>query len=249
MKTKLFTIAMMVALLLAAITRGQAQEYDGPCLPPTHGLDDHQSAFCGSTETQTIALSSGWNNISIYLEISDDDEAVAMLEQLEEALGDNALTIEGTGGVTQYEDEEWFGSLDNVGVTNEQSYVILVSTACTIELQGIPANPADHTITINPGWNYIGFPYSEEVDIEDALSEFEAEENDMIEGPGGYTTYEDEEWYGSLSTFVPGQGYKYLSNSDETKTLVIQTGGSKVRDKVVSPNKTKKPRLGLDDKQ
>ena len=209
-----------------------------PVYVPCESGADYQSASgwsafsniidpCSGTVTQTVTLSAGWNNISVYLEIGDEDEAVAMLEQLEEALGENALIIEGAQGYTTYEDEEWYGSLDNVGVTNEQSYVILVSTACTIELQGsMYADPADHTITINPGWNYIGFPYSEEVDIEDALSEFEAEENDMIEGPGGYTTYEDEEWYGSLSTFVPGQGYKYFSNSSETKTLVFLTEAS-----------------------
>ena len=249
MKTKLFTIAMMVALLLADITRGQAQEYDGPCLPSMHGLDDHQSAFCGSTETQTIALVEGWNNISLF--IKADDDPIAMLDMLKEGLGDNAEIIEGDEGITSYEgDGEWFGDLDELGVTNVSSYMILVTNDCSFVLVGEAVNPADYVITINPGWNMIGFPSAEELEITVALSDFEAEIDDIIESPDGMTMHEgDGEWFGDIETFVPGQGYLYFSNSDEVKYLVIQTGGSKARVKAVSPNKTKKPRLGLNDKQ
>ena len=136
----------------------------------------------------------------------------------------NALYIEGAEGITEYEDEEWFGDLDDLGVVNEQSYMIYATADCTIELQGMPANPAEHVIYINQGWNRIGFPYSEEVEIAVALSEFEAEEGDQIEGPDGYTEYDGEEWFGDIETLVPGQGYMYFSNNGETKMLVIQTG-------------------------
>ena len=106
MKTKLLSIAMMVALILAAITRGQAQEYDGPCLPPTHGLDDHQSAFCGSTETQTIALSAGVNWFSTYVEIALDDLKAALVD----ALDTNAsITIKSKSQNVKYQRGRWTG--------------------------------------------------------------------------------------------------------------------------------------------
>ena len=148
-----------------------------------------------------------------------------MLDQLKEALGENALMILGDEGYTMYEDEEWFGDLDELGVTNEQSYSILVSNDCTVELQGILANPADHPIFIKPGWNMIGFPYSEEVEIETAFSGFEAEDLDMLVNAAvGFTMYEEEEWFGDIVTMVPGQGYMYFSNSSETKTLFFSSG-------------------------
>ena len=59
MKTKLLTIAMTAALMFTAMTKVQAQDFEGPCLPQMHGLDDHQSALCGFT--QTIELVSGVN--------------------------------------------------------------------------------------------------------------------------------------------------------------------------------------------
>jgi len=151
-----------------------------------------------------------------------------MLDMLKEGLGENAIMIEGKDGYTTYEDEEWFGELDEIGLTNEQSYTIQVSADCTVELQGMPASPADYEITIEPGWNRIGFPSSEELEIAVALAEFEAEDEDMIDSPLGYTTYEDEEWFGEIETLVPGVGYQYFSNSTDVKTLVYQTG-SKVR--------------------
>ena len=174
-----------------------------------------------TTVTQTIELIEGWNDISIYLEIGDEEEAIAMLDQLKEALGEDGLIISGDDGFTMYEDEEWFGDLDEVGVTNEQSYSILVSNDCTVVLQGVLADPANHPITINPGWNMIGFPYSEEVEVETALSEFEAEDLDMLVSNDGFTMYEDEEWFGDIVTMVPGQGYLYFSNSSETKIFFM----------------------------
>ena len=184
------------------------------------------------TVAHTFTLSQGWNWISTYIEVADP---VAMLDMLKEGLGENALLIEGTEGYTEYESEEWCGDLDELGLTNEQSYLILVENDCTVELQGMSAVPADHPIIINPGWNRIGFPYYEEVEIVVALADFEAEEGDMIECQNGYAEYDGEEWFGDLETFEPGQGYIYYSNGSASKTLVYQTGVSKTN-RVVTNN-------------
>jgi hypothetical protein len=183
--------------------------------------------------TQTVNLSQGWNNISIYLAVEDP---VAMLDQLKEGLSENALTIEGSEGYTEFDGEEWFGDLDELGITNEQSYMINVLSSCTVELQGIPANPTDYEISISQGWNRIGFPRAVELEVEVALSEFAAEEGDMLEGPDGYTEFDGEEWFGDIEMMEPGMGYQYFSNSDEVKTLVFRTGRSKSKAKAGTPN-------------
>ena len=226
MKAKLFTIAMTVVLMLTAMSNLPAQDFDGPCLPQMHGMNDHQSALCGVI--QSIELAEGWNNISLFVEV---DDPVVMLDILKEGLGENALTIEGSEGYTEFDGEEWFGDLDELGITNEQSYMINVLSSCTVELQGIPANPTDYEISISQGWNRIGFPSAVELEVEVALSEFAAEEGDMLEGPDGYTEFDGEEWFGDIEMMVPGKGYQYFSNSDEVKTLVFQTVGSKAKAK------------------
>lgn len=170
--------------------------------------------------TQTTELSAGWNWFSYYIAFDDPIEALLALET---SLGENALQIASADFITEYDDEEWEGLLDDVGIDNAQMYLILATNDCTVELQGTPVNPGDYEITINPGWNWIGFPSAEEIDINVALAGFEAEVGDQISGTDGFTEYDDGEWEGILETFVPGNGYLYYSASEVVKTLVIQT--------------------------
>ena len=187
--------------------------------------------FTPPTITQTLTLNPGWNIFSLYIEVTDP---VAMLDMLKEGLGENALTIEGSEGYTEFDGEEWFGDLDEQGITNEQSYMINVLNSCTVELHGMPAKPIDYEININPGWNRIGFPSAEELEVAVALSEFAAEEGDILEGPEGYTEFDGEEWFGDIEMMEPGMGYQYFSNSSEPKTLVFQTERSNARAKTGS---------------
>ena len=173
-----------------------------------------------STVEQTIVLSQGWNWFSTYIEANDP---VAMLDMLKEGLGDNAMQIQSTQNMTEYDSGDWFGDLDDLGISNEQTYMIEMSTPCTVELQGMTANPANHVINIKPGWNWIGFPSAEPMDVVEAFAGFEVEEDDQIMSQNSMTEFDGEEWFGDVETLEPGQGYMYYSNSLETKTLIFQT--------------------------
>ena len=219
MKTKLFTIAMMVAFIMTAMMKVQAQNFEGPCLPSMHGLDDHQSAFCGSTETQTIALSSGWNWISTYIDLNEVDG----ITMLEEALGDYGVTIQTYNESADYfGDGEWSG-LEDYEWTNAEMVMVEVTEECTIALSGPTVTPSTVEIEIYPGWNWIGFPLSTETAIGVAMADFEAEEEDAIQSNVEGTSDYLGEWIGDVLTLVPGQGYMYYSNSTEPKTLVFST--------------------------
>jgi hypothetical protein len=170
------------------------------------------------------------------------------LEMLEDALGDYGVTIATFNDQAEYiGDGLWLG-LEDYQLTNGEMIMIEVNADCTITLEGMVVNPESIEITINPGWNWIGFPMASEMTIEDALGDFEPEFGDGIANIGGLTEYLGE-WDGDFATLIPGQGYMYYSERDYTTTFVFQAGGSKARVKAVSPNKTKKPRPGLEDKQ
>ena len=190
-------------------------------LLPIHDLLVNQDA-CGavSSVTQTILLSQGWNWISTYIEV---DNPVTMLQMVEESLGENGLMIKSTDIYTENDAEwGWFGDLDEEGIVNEQMYKVLVSGPCTVTLEGIPANPADHTITINKGWNWIGFPSAEAISLDDAFANF-AQEGDIIRNSDGETPYDPEwgGWFGDFETLEPGQGYMYYSTNSTPRTLVF----------------------------
>ena len=183
-----------------------------------------------------IVLNEGWNWFSTYIEV---DDPVAMLDMLKAGLGNNATEIQSFNNNTEFDGEEWFGGLDDIGISNEQMYMILVDSDCTVELSGIPANPANHEIAINPGWNWIGFPCAMELNVSDALTNFQAEEEDMIQISESMIEFDGEEWFGDFETLVPGQGYMYYSNSTESKTLIISTGAKMHR---AYPNSGKLPK-------
>jgi hypothetical protein len=170
---------------------------------------------------QTFALSQGWNWISTYIEITNPTE---MLLTLETALVGYGQQIKNSNLSTEYDTEwGWFGDLDEVGFTNEEMIMVKTSAACTVTLEGALSNRANHPITINPGWNWIGYPCAVEMTLNQALGNFTPEAGDKIKNSEGSSEYDLEwGWFGDLETFVPGQGYMYYSNSSVPKTLVFQ---------------------------
>ena len=180
------------------------------------------SASFGLTVTQAVQLFQGWNWFSPYVKA---DDPIELLQMLKVGLGENAeMILSMDDGMTAFDGEEWFGDLDDFGLANTQMYMILTNAACTVEMEGEPANVTDFEISIKPGWNWIGFPSAEALDVEDALADFVAEEGDiLLSQDNGLTSYDGEEWFGDLETLAPGVGLMYYSSSSETKTLVYST--------------------------
>ena len=177
--------------------------------------------------TQTVQLSAGWNWFSTYL----SGEPTELLQMLENSLGGNGIVIKSNAVSTDYyEDYGWYGDLDDEGLKSSQMYMVKTNAACTVELEGVPANPAEVGITIRHGWNWIGFPCAEAMSVADALAGFQAEDGDILKSSGASTDYyEGFGWYGELETMEPGQGFMYYSNSLTTKTVYFQTGSAKGR--------------------
>ena len=169
---------------------------------------------------ETIELTTGWNLISTYLA----DDPVEMLDMLKSSLGENATYIQSMENMTEFDGEEWFGDLDEIGLENEKGYFVYVINDCTVELTGTPANVGDYEINISSEWNIIGFPSAEAIEVSVALAGFEAAEGDRIQTDYGMTEYNDGEWFGDMEMFEPGYGIMYFSNSNEDKPLVFQTG-------------------------
>ncbi len=175
---------------------------------------------------QSRTLVSGWNWWSTYIEQNGSNG----LEMLENSLGTSGIRIQGKNNSVDYFEYQgtgyWYGSLNTL--TNEQMYMIRTSAACDAVIVGDAALPSNHPITINGGWNWIGYPYSQSVSVDAAMAGFTPEPNDVIKGRSNASMYLSyggyQGWYGQLNTLEPGQGYMYRSYSDATKTLRFQTG-------------------------
>lgn len=196
----------------------------------------------------TQALNSGWNWWLTYIELNNNDGLI----QLENSIGGAGIIIKSrTNGYVeayQYNGEtNWYGTLSSIN--NEQMYKIRTNAACNASIVGALSVPANHPITIKNGWNWIGFPCNQNMNVDVALSGFTPENNDVIKGRNGFTTYYSDEnysmWYGTLNTLEPGKGYMYRSNSTTQKTLVFQTGrGETTMENVTTENNIFQPTDG-----
>ena len=175
--------------------------------------------FEESYVTQITFLVQGWNWFSTYIDMNQVD-AIAMLE---EALGDYGVTIVTFDDQAEYLGDGFWLGLEDYQLTNGEMILIEVSEDCTLTLEGPVVDPSTVEITINPEWNYIGYPLAVEMTVEEAMSAFEAEFGDGIANFEGLTEYLGE-WMGDFETLVPGQGYMYYSYSDVPKTLFFSTG-------------------------
>ena len=169
----------------------------------------------GTSETeQPLALAAGWNWWSSYLEMD------ATVEQaLKDAIAaeNTTATIKSMTGNIMLENNAW-----STGVTlnNESMFMVLVDNPVTATLTAAPADPTLHTITLNPGWNWIGFPSVQSMALADALAGITPNEEDVIKSSAGNATYTAQYgWNGSLTNLEPGLGYMYLNVGSSALTL------------------------------
>lgn len=168
------------------------------------------------TEQQLFELEEGWNWWSTYIEQSDIDG----LGILETELGNRGVEIRSQLAFVQYADydDTWYGNLESI--TNEDGYMINVSTDCTIGMPGRISNPEEHPITINPGWTWIGYPVTVAQKPSVAMSNYNATVDDIVKGQQSFAVYRNGYgWFPSNFVLVPGQGYKYHSVADQPDTL------------------------------
>ena len=169
-----------------------------------------------SAVTQALALSAGWNWVSLNVEITMDDLKSAVVAANPGA----APVIKSKGnGQTSYNGAVWVGALKTLDLS--QMYEIKVANACTINLEGVRTNPADHPATIKNGVNWIAYPLDEEMTVSAAFEGFPVSGDNVKSKDGGQATWNGVMWLGALKNLVPGTGYLYISKATDDKTLTF----------------------------
>ena len=172
-----------------------------------------------ATTTQSMQLKQGWNWWSTYIEQSNID-GLAMLEN---SLGHKGVTIKSQFDFVQnfysdYGEDVWFGSLE--GITNEQGYMIDVTEDCAPIMSGKRTKPTSHPITLQPNWNWIGYPVDSRQSVVSALSDFNASPEDLIKNQYEFSIYYDGfGWFPDDLVMNPGEGYLYYSNATGSQLL------------------------------
>ena len=175
--------------------------------------------------TQTYSLAAGWNWWSTDLNIDLNQLKTA----LETALSGTTVMIKAQNGQSlTYANGMWRGTMTAIDVT--KMYKIQTSAACEITLSGTLMNPSEHSITINSGNNWIGFPMTESMSLSAAFGTFPVQ-GDLVKYKSGSSTYVGNSWRGDLNTLEPGQGYIYKSASESNRTFTFGTNNKRITNK------------------
>ena len=138
------------------------------------------------------------------------------LEQLEEALGGNAVLINTQGdGFARYENGQWSGTLTEIAAG--QMYKIEATSSVSLTMSGTPATGV--SLTILPGYNWFGYTGSQSKTIAAAFSGYTPTNGDTITDKVGNTATYNNGWSGSLTTLEPGHGYVYHSKATQSRIL------------------------------
>jgi hypothetical protein len=169
---------------------------------------------------RTIPLNVGWNWVSVNVACADSLNINAFMNSINATTGD---IIKGQTAFADYSIvNNWNGSLANEGIKVEKSYRIKVAAADTLIFKGTQINPTTRTISINTGWNWIGFVSQRYLPVTEALGNLTPTNGDVIKGQSKFAMYDNTlGWAGSLVTMQPNKGYMYKAASAATFTYPI----------------------------
>lgn len=110
----------------------------------------------------------------------------------------------------------WFGDLQSIAPG--MGYKMKLSGNVEVELTGDNCSARYTNITLNQGWNWIGYTPVKAQKPNAAMAQFYPEEGDMVKAKGGFIIFQHGAWTENI-TMQPGQGYLYYSNANGSKNV------------------------------
>jgi hypothetical protein len=161
---------------------------------------------------QYLALNQGWTWVSLYAEdplLSDLDSLTLELTLANSDMVKSQLNFDVYDGSTG-----WNGSLTNAGgLTTSAMYKVKLANANNLVLGGSEVDVDLWTTTINAGWNWLGYPLTNNVSSNEALALLDANEGDVIKSQRAFAIYDPiVGWSGTLDYLEAGQGYMLKSS-------------------------------------
>ena len=148
--------------------------------------------------SQTVDLEAGWNWWA--------PTVVTSVEAVQNDLGSNLQTILSDNG-------EATGEL-----VPGQMVRIRTTAACSLTVNG--TRPDEITVTLASGYNWVGFAATETMGVTEVFAAINPVEGDkIISQDEGFAIYNGTAWEGTLTNLHPGQGYVYISQDYNNKTL------------------------------
>jgi hypothetical protein len=156
---------------------------------------------------QDVHLNKGWTWISLYTEDPNLGDLNALTE------GMNMMDHDIIKGQTYFDVYDtrtgWSGSLSSTGGLNTTTmYKVKVSESNVLQLGGNEVDIGQWSVPLSTGWNWLGYPLSNNVSINEALALLDAVEGDVIKNQRAFAIYDPVVgWTGTLRYLFAGEGY------------------------------------------
>ena len=164
----------------------------------------------------SLEMAEGWNWISTNIPADAvpfveglKTDFYRLVSQTQELYNDSKLGI--------------VGSLEAIDVS--AAYKLQTTTATTLALQGIPENPTITSLSLQKGYNWIGYLPMTALPVATALSQLEAAIGDRLISQNGFAEYGDDGWEGQLAMMNPTEGYIYHRTADATTFCYTEDAG------------------------
>lgn len=152
--------------------------------------------------TLGLSLNEGWNWVSHNVE-----NAIAVTELQQNA----ARIVSQTEELVNDPVYGWVGGIDSIRPTEGYKMEVMKNTNHT--LTGYEYN-AITPIPVFKGWNWISYPVSQVMSVNEALANVAPSVGDYIVGQDGFALYTEDKWTGTLLTLKPGSGYMYHAQQE-----------------------------------
>ena len=161
---------------------------------------------------QITVLHNNWNWMSLYVQ-PIDTQIVDVLQPAHDFIE----VIKTKTKSILFEHKKYVGAMILASVY--EMFKVKMTEIVPMSIIGKRVNLETATISINHGWNWIGYPATFNMSITDAFAGLNPQDGDMVKSKNSFAIYSGYEWIGTLSTLLPGEGYMYYSAAQSNKTF------------------------------
>ncbi|MBN2771123.1 MAG: glycoside hydrolase family 9 protein [Spirochaetes bacterium] len=179
--------------------------WNAPLTWVTAYLDENKDAFAVQNQTLSISLTEGWNLISINVVPEDASIAALFAGNI-----DKIVEIKDNDGFYNTSQPAYLQSLTSL--TPAQGYLINVTEPFVFTVEGAPVEAG--SLNLRSGWNMVGCPWSESIDISTFIGSFSISSSliTTIKNFDGFYEYGNS--LNSLDQIEPGKGYQVYVERD-----------------------------------
>lgn len=152
----------------------------------------------------------GWKWFSMY--VTPDDNTLGSV--FKNAIN-SIQTVKNSAESSSIKGESRVGTLTELSLNTMYKLKATESFAQTVV--GVAANPANVTVTLNDKWTWIGYPVPASNSLAAAFAGADPNNGDVVMSQTAFAMYSDGAWLGTLTSMMPGEGYKYFSNAGSSK--------------------------------